>query len=303
MEPIYLYNQNFFWLGKAKKLIKKFLGKDFGGPQSVFDSLTLGLNELGIPYKINASLPKVPSVVCVLSGVDTLLWAIQLKQQGKIRKIIAGPNLVVGSEDYGGIIKNPLIDIFIAPSQWVKDFYHKAVPQMREKIRIWPAGVNLPALQETEKIYDFLVYNKIKDGKLSQDILNFLNSQNFKCTVLSYGDFKQQDYFKMLSKSKYLIYLSESESQGLAMFEAWARGIPTLVWERGFWQTDKYFWQGLTSSPYIAPENGMRFKDFEEFKKVLPQFLSTGFSSYEFTRINFSNKVCAQKYLEIVNNA
>jgi len=263
----------------------------------------LGLNELGKEYKVNAELSSKPSAVCILSGIDALRWAIRQKQKGKIGKIIAGPNLVVGPEDFGGLIKNPLIDIFIVPSQWVKDFYCEVVPQMQDKIKIWPAGVNLPLNQNSRKTIDFLIYNKIGQHALYQGITDYLKEKKYRIQTVEYGKFNQPEYFDLLNHSKYEVYLSQSESQGLAMFEAWARGVPVLVWERGFWKTDKYFWQGLTTSPYIDKENGMRFKDFEEFKKVLPEFLSTGFFSCEYTRMNFSNKVCAQKYLEIVNNA
>ncbi len=300
MEPIYLYNQDFFPLGKLKKLVKQFLGKNFGGPQSVFDSLTLGLNELGVPYEVNALLPKVPCVVCVLSGVDVLRWAIAQKQQGWIGKIIAGPNVSVLPSDFSGLLKNPNIDILLTPSQWVRESYIQNSPELKDKIKIWPAGVAIPNKNLNVKSYDFLIYNKIKDKELLRQIEKYLKNSDFKCVTLNYGEFSQKNYYSLLDISRFEIYLSETESQGLAMFEAWARGVPTFVWERGFWETHGLKIFGHTSSPYLNQRAGLRFKDFDEFILRLKDFMAGHYESREYARQEFDNRAGAEKLLQII---
>lgn len=297
---INFYTENLFFSGKVKNLIKIFSGWQNRGPRAVQQSLFLGLKELGQDFSVNRQIFSPVKFAGILADAKILKWAIGQKQKGLIDKIIAGPNLVVGPEDSEGIVKNPLVDIFLVPCPWVKDFYISTAPEMEKKIRVWPAGVAVPELQSNNKIYDFLIYNKIKNNPLCREIQTFLQAGNFKYKVLNYGQFKQQDYFDLLEKTKFEIYLSDSESQGLAMFEAWARNIPVLAWERGLWQTDKYSWQGFTASPYTESENGNRFKDFEEFKKVLPLFVSATYHPREFVLKNFSNRICAQKYLDIV---
>jgi hypothetical protein len=128
-----------------------------------------------------------------------------------------------------------------------------------------------------------------------------LTQNKYKFTVLEYGQFKQAEYFSLLAQCRFEIYLSESESQGLAMFEAWARNIPTLVWERGFWQTEKYYWQGMTASPYLSDKAGMRFADFAEFQRIFREFVTRPFSPRDYVSENFTNAICAKKYLEILN--
>jgi glycosyltransferase involved in cell wall biosynthesis len=152
-----------------------------------------------------------------------------------------------------------------------------------------------------KKDIDFLVYNKIGDNLLFSSILEYLSVNQYNFKVLVYGKFEQKTYFSLLERSKYLIYLSESESQGLAMFEAWARDVPILAWERGFCQVGKYFQTGLTTTAYLTPETGMRFKDFVNFKAVFAEFVQTKFTPKAYAVANFSDQVCARKYLDIVN--
>jgi glycosyltransferase involved in cell wall biosynthesis len=298
MKSLHLYTEKYFTGPRLKHLAKIFLGRAWRGPQAVERSLIAGLTELGQPFDVNVK-PGFYGTVGVLSGVNTLREAIKWKGQGKIKKIIAGPNLVVTPEDHNKLIQLPAIDIVLQPCQWCVDFYSSLAPSLRPKLRIWPAGVRLPERPKTAKSTDFLVYNKTGQSELFLGIMEFLKKNNFSFVVLEYGKFKQADYFKALAKSKNLIYLSESESQGLAMFEAWARGVATLVWDRGFWESGKYSWQGRTASPYVTKENGMVFKDLADFSKLLPEFVKSVFHPREFIEKDFTFKRSAEKYLEV----
>lgn len=299
MEILHIYDRNFFLWPRLKHAAKKVLGRGFGGPQAVQQSLINGLRELGQNFALNE--PKSPTVACVLSGVDTLRQVILWKQSGLVKKILAGPNLVVMPQDSDKIIQHPLIDVVLQPSQWSADFYVSQAPSLGAKIRVWPAGVAVPPPPKTEKTVDFLVYNKIGKNPLFAGIINALKSSNYFFEVFNYGKFKQEQYFRALSRSKAMIYLSESESQGLAMFEAWARNVPVFAWERGFWQLGKFRESGLTATPYLNSECGQRFKDFTEFKNGLPKFMSSVFHARNYAEENFSDKICARKYLSIVN--
>lgn len=300
---LYLFTENLFLSARAKNIIKILLNRQDRGPKAVYKSLVAGLRELNENFTVNEKLSEPIETACVLSGAKVVAWAVNQKRKGRINKIVAGPNIVISPKDANGILENPLIDKIIAPSQWVKDFYIKTSPNLLNKIFIWPAGVSLPAEKKCEKIFDFLIYNKIKNNDLYKKITDELKAKGYKIRTLEYGKFKQTDYFKLLEQSNFLIYLSESESQGLAMFEAWARGVPILVWERGFWKTLSNEWMGMTASPYVSEENGMRFKNFEEFKTILLDFMSGSYNPRKFIQDNFNNKISAKKYLNIVNNA
>lgn len=296
MQTVYLYNEYFSFLPR----LKKFFGKSGRGPEAVFSSLTKGLNELGIDYQVN-QIASVPiDTACVLSGVSALRWAIGQKQKGRVKKIIAGTNIVVTPDEVDGILKSPEIDKILVPGLWVKDFYISQAPELSSKIYIWAAGVDVPPAGDEKKEFDFLIFVK-NYGPIFNAIIEYLENKPYKFKVMAYGKFKQANYFEALKTAKYLIYLSESESQGLAMFEAWARNIPTLVWERGFMQYGKYRFEGTTATPYLTEQTGMKFKDFEEFKQVLPEFINKKFSPRQWVENNATNRIAAQKYLEIIN--
>jgi len=296
-----LFTEEFNFLGKVKFWVKKILKKENRGPRAVFLSLVRGLRELKAPFSVNENFT---DTVVVLSGIQPLKKAILKKRQGVIKKLIAGPNLVVLPSEYGSIIANNEIDRVIMPSLWVKEYYEKLEPRLIGKISVWPAGVNIPQNEEQkEKTLDFIVYNKVGMSEIFKEVVKYLNLKKYVFKVVDYNNFKQAKFFHLLNSTKALIYLSESESQGLAMFEAWARNVPVLIWERGFWEKQGFRVSGNTASPYVSEQSGMRFKNFADFKNVLPKFLKSNFVPKRYVLENFTDSLCAEKLLEIIKNA
>jgi hypothetical protein len=206
----------------------------------------------------------------------------------------------VHPDDAGKILRNNNIDIIIVPSSWVKSFYSTIAPEMKNKIAIWPAGVSLPKRSTKEKVWDFLIYNKISNNSLGSSIVEILSASGYSYKVLQYGQYSQQEYYSLLERSKYEIYLSNSESQGLAMFEAWARGVPTLVWEKGKFQNNSAEILGQISCPYLSKGAGLSFMDIREFSEKLAIFIRQSFDPRSYVESYFTNKICAQKYCDII---
>jgi len=103
-----------------------------------------------------------------------------------------------------------------------------------------------------------------------------------------------------------MIYLVESESQGLALAEAWLRNVPTFVWNRGYWQYGNYSWRDdKISAPYLTDECGLFFRDYNDFKEKLPLFLTklSQFQPRKYALNNFIDVITTRKYLEIINEA
>ncbi len=295
-----IYTEDFFIVGRLKNALKTFFGKN-RGPKAVFESLRKGLSELDTSCQINEHSPSPDSVASVLSGVETLKWAIAQKQRRNIKAVIAGPNIVISPADEAGLLQNSAIDKIIVPSEWVKNFYLRLAPELSSKIHIWPAGADLPTDFFHHKTLDFLVYDKVGNGTLATEISDYLEKQNYKTLTVGYNRHTQAEYFKLLNQAKHLIYLSRSDSQSLALFEAWARNIPSLIWEAGEFNYQDTKISGQISAPYLTPGAGMAFNDFLDFQKVLPQFLNTEFSPRAYIEQNFTHALCAQKYLDIVN--
>ncbi len=297
VNKIYLYSQDFFWPVKLKTAFKKILRKNFGGPQNVQRNLICGLETLGC--RVFLDEPSPAPVVGVLSGIKTLQWAIKKKQLGKVKRIIAGPNIVISPNDEGKILRHPLIDEVVVPSQWVKDYYASVAPEILEKIKIWPSGVDEVKTLKRPKTNDFLIYNKVGDNKIVELVKQQLLQGGFSFKILEYGKFNQTEYFKILNSSKYEIYLSNSESQGLAMFEAWARGVPVLAWEHGIFKKGGVTVSGKISAPFLNPEAGMSFSNQNDFQIQLERFMGGNFDPASYIERNFTNLISAQKYLNI----
>ncbi len=274
------------------------------GPGAVVYSLTKGLYELSVEYNLNPR--KINSdTVAVLQNPKALRYAIEQKKQGQIKHLLAGPNIAVTPNDFGNLSTNPLIDKILVPSQWVKDFWLSQSPILQNKIFLWPAGVDDPGeptpLVERETI---LIYQKNAPNDLLNSLVESLKLKVNKVEIITYGKYKQTDYFAKLSKTKLVIFLTQSESQGIAQQEAWMRDIPTLVWNPGKWQYNGYSWQDeKISSPYLTDTCGKFFSSIEEFEIKLEQMLNNleSFSPREYSLENFTHKKSAEKFIEIIN--
>jgi len=292
----------FYLIDWLKIAVKRILFIPNYGPQAVLESLIRGFDKLKVDYQLNPKTDKVSDPVCVISGVDALKWAIEAKRKGQIKKIIAGPNIVVTPEDAGGILLDEKIDLVIVPSQWVKDFYASFKPEFNKKIRVWPAGVEI-CPQSREKREGCLIYKKKVDKELFDFIIECLESQGINYKLIKWGRYRKKRYFDLLNKVKFMIYLSESESQGIALQEAWMRDIPTLVWNRGYWKWKNYEWHESSSAPYLTKDCGIFFRDKNDFKNKFDIFIRnlSNFSPREHSLKNFIDEISASNYLKIIN--
>lgn len=272
------------------------------GPQMVAASLQKGLDELNFSYILN---PKyLTDTVAVLQNPKALRYAIEQKKLGKIKKLLAGPNIAVTPKDFKNLSENKLIDKILVPSQWVKDFWLSQSPVLQNKIFLWPAGVDDPGEPIPLKQRDtILIYQKNESIDMFNQLVENLKLKSYKVEVITYGKYKQADYFTKLSKAKLAIFLTQSESQGIAQQEAWMRDVPTLVWNTGLWQYNGYSWQDeKISSPYLTNACGKFFSSIEEFEIKLEQMLNNleSFSPREYALENFTHKIAAQNFLEIL---
>ncbi len=298
---IYTRKPNNHFSKEFLKEVGRFLFKKARGPQAVNDSLMRGLKELNEPFFVNRKSPKLDGseIFFVNTSLDALKWLIELKKKGKIKMLIAGPNLVAFPNDHDKIILNKNIDYILFPSQWTKDFFCSKYKELEEKIKIWPAGVMTCELINEEK-KEVLIFCK-NNKTLCAEIKSILEIRGDYFDILEYGKFKQNDYYKLLNKRKYLIYISESESQGIALQEAWMRNVPTFIWNRGYCQigTEKWFNEKI-SAPYLNEKCGLFFKDIDDFKNKLHNFLNSDFSTRDYCLNNLSDKKSAEIFLEII---
>ena len=279
------------------------------GPTTVRVNLLKGLEKIGQPYFFNPPVGKVTRLVGVLSNPAALRWAIGAKERGRIRWLIAGPNLVVTPDEHAGILNHPAIDLVVTPSKWVSQCYAAIAPGLSDKLVEWSAGVDenywCPSSdQSASKKLDFLIFAKLQSPSseyMIHEIGSELANRGFSFSQLRYGTFQQGEYRSLLRASRALLYLSESESQGLALFEAWACDVPTLVWDRKYWDWHGYRCEA-SSAPYLSAQCGLSFHDLSAFFEKLDSFVVTlpTFRPRDYIRSRFTQAQAAYSYSQLL---
>ena len=288
-----------------KLLYKKITGQT-RGPQLVTKSLLRGLEQLDYKYKYNPSIKKISKndVVYVNESKDALHWAIGQKKKKRFSKLIAGPAITVMPEEENSIMMDDNIDLVLQPSKWVQDYWMHYAPKLKEKIKVWAAGVDYPKSRKKDRKY-FLVYKKDVSASLLKFITNYLEKNKIPCKIINYGNYKNKKYLEILQEAKAMIYLGKTESQSLAMCEAWMADVPVLVRDVGEWKyKNNVSWKdNKISAPYLTADCGMFFKGEEDFASSFVKFVGNigEFRAGEYARDNFSYKVVAQRFVDIIS--
>lgn len=252
------------------KLKEIFFSKNFiSGPDMVVISIITSLKRYKIKFNINPSFKMLNKNVIVLNDHEILKKLISFKKFKKF-KLFAGPNISILPTEYSKLLLSPSIDRVIVPSKWVKKLYLEVSKTLLNKIYVWPSPVDINKFTKQKRIikeYDFLVYIKFfKDKSLLNKCILYLK-KNYKIKIIYYGKYKINLFYSLLNKSKYSIFFSESESQGIMYFESWAANVPSLVYNK-----KKFFSKGLSTladpCPYLDERyNGLGFENFNTFKR------------------------------------
>jgi glycosyltransferase involved in cell wall biosynthesis len=242
-----------------------FLGGHFG----VTRSLIKGMRECSINFNYNPSISNIHKTCIVLSGIDTLNYVINQKKQGKVKKIIAGPNVVTVPDEAEGLIACKEIDFCIVPSAWVKALYLKISPELANRIVIWPAGVDVnkwkpDSSKKTSKILrdTILIYIKGHENiSLGLAYARKLQLMGLKHASIIYGQYSASEYKKLLNRSRLMIVFGGTESQGIALAEAWSMDVPTWVQFKSDWKAPNGVSYFAESAPYLSESTGSYFKN------------------------------------------
>jgi len=299
------------WQNRLRRSARRLLtwrldGLDLGHP-SVTRSLARGLGKLGVAFTLNPISPRAISGVCmVLSSVAALRQAIEWKQHGKVRLLLAGPNLMVRSNEHGGILAAPEIDACVVPSEWVAAAYLDDLSPLSHRIRVWYAGVDefywAPHRSATPRT-NALIYCKNADAELLRSVKSILEGAGWPTISINYGSYSRKEYRAALQKSKFAVFLSASESQGIALAESWAMDVPTLVWQPQELVIGGRRYTRFSSSPYLNEMVGARWTLREEFEQLvarLPALIST-FSPRAWLLSNMTDVHAARRLTDIVD--
>ena len=301
---------------KGARLLKRLiLGKRplidrYEGHPSVTESVLKGLKTIGASFNYNPSCEEeVASAVLVLSHLEALCQAIDLKKRGRIQKLFAGPNLVIDPSDEREILNSSAIDGHIVPSDWVHDFYIAEIPALRGKCTTWPAGVDINDWvpdQSAKTKKNVLIYDKLDHNQPIRDYQKFLAGRGWDSSIIRYGSYEKELYKNMLRKSELALFFSPSESQGLALSECWSSNIPSLVWNQG-WALLKNKRKRIpaSSAPYLNSHLGYFFSDLTSFDEVFQKWEMNrdSFHPRQWVCSHLSNESCAKNLLKILGLA
>lgn len=290
------------FLLKVKSFVKIILQRQ-SGPRAVTQSLCEGLRQLGVDFKLNPSFGKinVGDTVYVNESAQALKEVLAWRKNHPFEKLVAGPAITIFPEDDNGLMMDDNIDIILQPAIWVSRMWASRVPKLGNKIKVWWAGADTAEASRKDDL--ILLYIKNAPEKLVKEVTEVLKEKRVNFETIRYGHYRKNDFYKMLSRVKGAIFLSPSESQGIALLEAWMRDVPTLVWSPGRWQYDGYIWRDdKISAPYLTEEAGMFFKGVEDFVDKYKEFIArlNEFSPREYAGNKFNHKFCAKKFLDLI---
>lgn len=299
---------------KLKLLAKKILGRQtkYGGHYAVTRSLVEGLQKIGntdFNYRPKSE-KEIAEHVHVLAGIETLKYAIGLKRQGKIKKLTAGPNIVVFSTDFESLIADEAVELYLQPSQWAADLHIKLEPKMQGRCVPWPAGVKIEDFEPDKyqrKKNQVLIYHKDESDQFCYRISYLLRKYGYKPVIVKYKHYQLADYIRLLGESEFCIMLSRQESQGICLTEAWAMDVPTICFEPHY-----YMWKygdlvveeadNISTCPYLTEQTGLTFfemRELEEILKKMPELLPK-FTPRKWVLENMTDEVCAKQFLDTI---
>lgn len=287
-------------------------GTEPSGQKKVFLNLCSGLARVGVPYRVNdyAHVRARPDeVACVIGRPPAL------DELSGSNPIIFGPaGLDHPSDDPEVTTRRPIRKVLV-PGEWARQMFE---PFWGDLVEAWPVGIDTQRWSPADpggKDVDFLIYDKINrdranlKGSLRDPIKLFLVRRGFTVATIRYGYYRERHLRALLARSRAMIFLCESETQGLAYQQALACGVPVMAWEPGgYWKHPDYFphkarFAPVTSVPYWDERCGVRFKGAEEFPERFEEFLgrlSAGrFAPRDYILENLTLEKCARQYLDI----
>ena len=247
-----------------------FNDQKYRGHFAVTRSFVEGLHSIGASFNYNPRFPwRMAETVVVLAGVRTLRQAIKFKRQGRIKKLLAGPNIVIFSSDYGSLVASPEIDAVITPCDLVANHYLEDNPSLGGRIFSWPAGVDTEYWQpdRSRDRNTILIFEKQNAGPVGsvEPYIDYLRGLGWNVQVIRYGSFSHDQYLEALINSCLMLGFVISESQGIAWAEAWSADVPTLIWRNTSNVSSGRRYE-CSTAPYLTSQNGLFFNDLEDFK-------------------------------------
>lgn len=305
-EPVnFLYN--------TRNTVYRTLGmrSEYGGHPARTRRIVEGIRKLGFE-DFNYQPRKIKDIgehVHVMSNVRTLKFAIELKRRGRIKKLTAGPNIVVFADEYDSIIADSAIDLYLQPSPWTVDMHIRIEPKLIGRCDFFPlGGVGIDLEKYPVKNYDrsghVLIYHKDEGIQFIYRIRNLLSKYGYNVHIIEYGSYKLEEYMDLANKSEFMVVVGRQESGGNFLTEAWAMDTPTICFDPHFYHWDQpyeYELEGnISTCPFLTEYTGVRFIELSELEDIIKNIdqYKNVFAPRKWVSENMTDKRLSQLFLQ-----
>jgi len=269
---------------------------------ALIKSLKKGLIEQAVSFNYNpTSLDDIGDVIFVPCDHKAVVQAVELKRQKRIKKLLVGPNIWPDEINY------PEVDVYFVPSAWVIEFVHELCPNMESRCKVWYAGVDQDFWKQSYNDYkyskDVLVYWKTEGIAFCTAIEELLINYGWNPVRLKYGSYNTEQYKNVLRNCRFAVFISRSESQGLALAECWSMDVPTLPWNPKSTVILGHQCDYVSSCPYLNDKLGKDWKTLNELEAILQSIDVFLFSCAprEWVMNFMTDEVSVKELIKIIN--
>jgi glycosyltransferase involved in cell wall biosynthesis len=302
------------WL---RRMLRPFRGHGAGGLAKVTQNLVLGLDRLGVPYRLHhkPTPPVGHGAVGILNGPISLVHSL-----AAAHPCITGVGILEFPSQWPALFSETQARLHLQACEWAAAYYR---PLYGDKVRIWPVGIDTEKYHPTDnpKTCDFLIYNKLRwpdqhpEKHIRETCLAYLTQKGLSYQEITYGRYprgRENSYHAQLSRCRAMLFLCENETQGIAYNEALSMGVPILAWNPERWLDPNRHNHGLsdcpaTSVPYWDDRCGEQFTRLSQFPATLDRFqakLTAGaYRPRDYILENLTLEKCAQRYLDLLAEA
>ena len=284
-------------------------GSPYPGHYAVTRSVVEGLRAIGVDFNFNpASFSELARVVYAPAN-EALMQAIELKRHGAIDFLVAGPVNAFFADECHGIMLSREIDLAIVAHEWMIDFYRET-PDLARKSRACPCGVDVEFWKPmgTAKERACVVYWKSGDERFCEEVEAIVKRAGLEPIRVrsrhgEHSIFKPPELRAALDRAVVSVFLSTFESQGIALAEAWAMNIPTVVWDpQGDAEWLGRHFTSQSSAPYLTPSTGLAVRDVDALDAAIAQALATldTFQPRGWVLEHMTDAVCSRKLYEVI---
>lgn len=297
-----LITLDYFFLPASKRIVNKLLfPKKFrNGPFEVEEVLKIYVQNSKFNWVINKINSDTDIVFC--EGLNPLYLEkiVFLKRFIPFKLIVHHGFSSIDELKEKSLLNS--FDLIITPSDWVRNLFVEQSFPINVSIKSLPIPISEILFSCVGENFKYvLLYNKSSGFSPSPDFSEMIDTVRNLCVQyglsykeISYGEYVNLEYYRLLSNAMFLVYLSKQETQGLALMRAWQMDVPTLIYDNGTASWNSISCIG-SSAPYYHPAVGEKFTNKDELKLKFPFMINNKYTPRRYHLSNFTYEIIFNK--------